>query len=76
MRYGNIDQGLVYGYCDVCDKRGDVKEFRQLTGKVVRLCLKCLGPGYHQLVRKKTHGKARRKEGDKPHPPFRHTQVD
>jgi len=70
------EKGLVYGHCDQCDQRGDVKEFPLLTGSVIRLCLKCLGPAYHQLIRKKTHGKIRRKEGDKPHQPYRHTQVD
>ena len=67
------DEGLVYGHCDVCDRSDHLKEYHQRTGKVVRLCLRCLGPGYHQLIRKKGHGKVQRKEGDKR--PFLYTQT-
>lgn len=71
------DKELVYGWCDVCDKRGYVKEYKLRTGKVVRLCLNCVTTGYEQLRHKKPHGTTRdQAEGDKPHQPFRYTQVD
>ena len=65
---------IVYGYCDRCDKRGQVKEIQLRTGKVNRFCEACLKMAYEGFGAKTRT--PREAEGDKPHQPYRYTQVD
>ena len=37
-----IGKGTIYGYCDCCDRRGQVKEVKIRTNKVNRFCRRCI----------------------------------
>ena len=75
MAYGN---DIVIAKCDGCGERKTVAELKRKDATIERFCEQCLGPPYLKLVTCRNALEARDKqvEGDKPHQPYRYTQVD
>jgi len=75
MSYG---KDLVIGECKGCGERKTVGEVKCKDGTVERFCEQCLAPPYLGLVacRNALEERDKQVEGDKPHQPYRHTQVD